>query len=240
MLGVSVEADFKLSTQLAGTACILCLGAGTTYLFMQLVGLFMPWRVSEEAEALGLNISEHGAKDSLGELVSAIQNNLSSNTPDKRLPEDPSNELNVISAKVNELLSSISAGHDALKKEKDSVSATLANVERLNNAIATHTAVSTTDLRGKITFVNKKFCELSGYSEHKLLHSSHRLLNSNHHDTAFWQQFWGVLNKGESWNGKICNRKRDGEHYWVEATVTPNFHGKQLIGYISMQTEIKA
>jgi diguanylate cyclase (GGDEF)-like protein/PAS domain S-box-containing protein len=82
------------------------------------------------------------------------------------------------------------------------------------------TAIFTeTDLSGAITYVNERFCALSGYSANELLGQNHRILKSGHHSGEFYAEMWRVLSAQGIWNGDICNRRKDGSLYWVSSTM---------------------
>jgi two-component system sensor histidine kinase/response regulator len=83
--------------------------------------------------------------------------------------------------------------------------------------------VSITDQAGTILVANKKFCEISGYSEEELLGQNHRIVNSGTHTKGFFEGMWNTLLEGESWVGEVCNRAKDGSHYWVDTTIHPVF-----------------
>ncbi|WP_127470530.1 GGDEF domain-containing protein [Thiomicrorhabdus aquaedulcis] len=81
--------------------------------------------------------------------------------------------------------------------------------------------VSETDLTGNITYFNDKFVEISGYSRYELIGQNHRIINSNTHNPAFFQHMWHTILMGDTWQGDICNRKKDGQLYWVKSTIVP-------------------
>jgi len=84
-----------------------------------------------------------------------------------------------------------------------------------------HAIVSITDTSGKITFVNEKFCETSGYSQEELIGKNHRILKSDKHPQHFYQELWKTITKGKVWHGTICNKKNNGDEYWLETTIVP-------------------
>lgn len=102
-----------------------------------------------------------------------------------------------------------------------------------------HAIVSATDSQGLITYVNNTFCEVSGYSSTELLGQNHRLIKSNIHSDKFYAEMWQTISSGKTWQGEVCNRKKNGELYWVESTIVPQLDENDLpIKYISVRTEI--
>ena len=95
-------------------------------------------------------------------------------------------------------------------------------MEFIRYALDSAAIVAMTDVKGTITFVNSKFCEISGYSEKELIGANHRMLRSGRHDVEFFRAMYRQIARGEVWHGEICNRRKDGSLYWVDTTIVPH------------------
>ena len=99
------------------------------------------------------------------------------------------------------------------------------------------TVVSTTDLKGRITHCNEIFIELSGFSKEELLGQPHNLVRHPDVPEEAFRDLWDTLGQGMPWTGLVKNRRKNGDHYWVVANVTPVMDGEQAVAYLSVRTE---
>ena len=83
--------------------------------------------------------------------------------------------------------------------------------------------VSRTDLKGKITFINKNFCEISGYSEDELIEKPHNIVRHPDMPRAIFYLVWKALLSGRPISSIVKNLNKDGRYYWVIADFEPKF-----------------
>jgi len=81
--------------------------------------------------------------------------------------------------------------------------------------------VSETDLKGVITYANRKFCEISGYTKEELLGQPHNIIRHPDMPRKAFETMWSSIKQGNVWSGLVKNLRKDGRYYWVETTITP-------------------
>ncbi len=99
--------------------------------------------------------------------------------------------------------------------------------------------LSETDLQGTIVQVNEAFCSISGYSREELIGSPHNIIRHPDMPKELFQKLWSDIKNGEVFRAVIKNRKKDGSHYWVNATIMPVFQAGQIIRYVGGRNYIK-
>ncbi|MFS3137323.1 putative bifunctional diguanylate cyclase/phosphodiesterase [Gluconacetobacter sacchari] len=111
--------------------------------------------------------------------------------------------------------------------------------EFIRFALDSAAIVAMTDVQGTITFVNQKFCEISGYDRDELVGANHRILRSGIHKRPFFRRMYRKIANGDVWHGEICNRKKDGTLYWVDTTIVPHVSATGKVdGYVAIRFDI--
>ncbi len=95
--------------------------------------------------------------------------------------------------------------------------------------------VSKTDLKGQITYINRDFIEISGFTEAELIGEPHNIVRHPDMPSEAYTDMWAHLKAGRPWTGLVKNRCKNGDHYWVEANATPIRENDQLVGYMSVR-----
>ncbi|GIZ52273.1 methyl-accepting chemotaxis protein [Noviherbaspirillum aridicola] len=96
--------------------------------------------------------------------------------------------------------------------------------------------VSLTDLKGRITYVNPYFVEVSGFTEDELLGAPHNLVRHPDMPPLAFEDLWTCLKAEQPWTGLVKNRRKNGDYYWVQANVTPVREAGRVTGYMSVRT----
>jgi len=113
-------------------------------------------------------------------------------------------------------------------------------LQEYKDTVDESTILSKSDPKGIITYVNKKFCEVSGYTKEELIGQPHNIVR--HQDMpkeAFFEVWDTIKNKKQTWHGEVKNRKKDGSHYWVEATIKPILDTDgEIVEFIGLRTDI--
>ncbi|SFC15862.1 response regulator [Pseudoalteromonas denitrificans] len=149
------------------------------------------------------------------------------------------NEIGQLADSFNEMITIRQKNEEALEVSNLEVKSALNKVKQQQNALDQHSIVAITDVKGTITYVNDKFCQISGFDTDELIGQNHRILNSGVHPESFFKNMYKIIAKGHVWQAEICNKNKSGDFYWVETTIVPILSGNGRPNkYIAIRTDI--
>ncbi|SDM47338.1 PAS domain S-box-containing protein/diguanylate cyclase (GGDEF) domain-containing protein [Psychrobacillus sp. OK028] len=112
------------------------------------------------------------------------------------------------------------------------------NMELMDYAVNETMIIAVTNKAGQILYVNDRFCDITGYLKEELIGKTHKIINSNTHPASFFKEMWQTILKGSTWTGEICNRRKNGELYWVKTYILPvETYGNDTY-FLSIRTDI--
>lgn len=97
--------------------------------------------------------------------------------------------------------------------------------------------LSTTDTKGRITYVNPTFIEVSGFTEDELIGKAHNIVRHPDMPPEAFADLWTTLQAGKPWTGLVKNRRKNGDFYWVLGNATPLVENGVTVGYLSIRTK---
>ncbi|HEY5128188.1 MAG TPA: methyl-accepting chemotaxis protein [Bradyrhizobium sp.] len=100
--------------------------------------------------------------------------------------------------------------------------------------------VSKTDLKGKLSYFNGQFIEVSGFTEAELIGQPHNIVRHPDMPPEAFDDLWVTLKAGKPWAGAVKNRRKNGDFYWVLASATPVWESGQVTGYMSIRSKLPA
>lgn len=112
--------------------------------------------------------------------------------------------------------------------------------EKLARAVEqTEDSVVISNTQGIIEYINPAFEKTTGFSREEAVGKTPRILKSGFHDDAFYKDLWGKLLNGESFRGTVLNKKKNGELYWAEQTISPiNDKDENITNFVSVLKDI--
>ncbi|WP_100915334.1 PAS domain-containing sensor histidine kinase [Pseudoalteromonas spongiae] len=115
----------------------------------------------------------------------------------------------------------------------------ISQYSQLYKAVSDNIIFAKTNVKGVITEVNQKFCDISGYDKNELVGRTHKIVNSGYHSRAFFSQMWQTISSGTVWTGVITNRAKNGKYYIVKSIIIPLFNiDNQIESYIALRQDI--
>jgi len=131
-------------------------------------------------------------------------------------------EIGSLASAFNDMTSSINTLIDDLEAEVGSHKLTAENLNKLSQAIEqSPVSVMITDLDGNIEYVNPQLCRITGYKEEELIGENPRILKSGHTPEIQFKNMWHAITAGQSWSGELYNKKKNGDLFWENVTISP-------------------
>lgn len=117
-----------------------------------------------------------------------------------------------------------------------------ANYKKMHNyleLIDKNIITSNTDLDGVITYASEAYCRMSGYEKEELFGQKHNILRHKDMPSSFYKELWASLERKRFFKGDIKNRTKEGESYWIEATIYALYDENGVhVGYTSVARDI--
>jgi PAS domain S-box-containing protein len=98
--------------------------------------------------------------------------------------------------------------------------------------------ISISDKTGKMIWVNDAFIELTGYERKELIGNYPNILKSGLHDDNHYKNLWATIKKGDVWRGEFINKKKNGELYYDETTITPVMQDNKISNFVEIKQDI--
>ena len=108
-----------------------------------------------------------------------------------------------------------------MKGREENLQTIKQDLEVREKIVALTTLLSEIDTLGNITYVNDKFCQVSGYTREELLGKSHGIFRHDDMSEELFKKFWNTIKKGDVFRVVLKNKTRDGNYYWVDTTIMP-------------------
>ena len=138
--------------------------------------------------------------------------------------------------KVKRAILDESLGSDIALQEK--LEDAFFKMKLMDYAVNETMIIAVTNKVGQILFVNDRFCNITGYSKEELIGNTHRIINSETHPEIFFKEMWSTILKGHTWTGEICNKRKNGELYWVKTYIIPVETFGNETYFLSIRTDI--
>ncbi|MCD4757164.1 MAG: PAS domain S-box protein [Arcobacteraceae bacterium] len=112
-------------------------------------------------------------------------------------------------------------------------------IESLIQSYSKNVIASKTDTKGIITYTSEAFEKISGYTKKELLGKPHSIVRHPDMSKEDFKNMWSTIQKGHTWQGEVKNKKKNGEYYYVKATISPIFNEEnEIIGYSAIREDI--
>jgi diguanylate cyclase (GGDEF)-like protein/PAS domain S-box-containing protein len=135
---------------------------------------------------------------------------------------EANDEIGSLANAFNDMTKNINNLIIDLEEEVGSHKLTAENLNKLSQAVEqSPISIMITDLNGNIEYVNPQLCKITGYKLEELIGQNPRILKSGHTPEVQFKNLWNAITSGQSWSGELYNKKKNGELFWENVTVSP-------------------
>jgi diguanylate cyclase (GGDEF)-like protein/PAS domain S-box-containing protein len=131
-------------------------------------------------------------------------------------------EIGGLANAFNDMTNNVRTLVNDLEKEIDDHKLTADSLRKLSQAIEqSPVSVMITDLDGNIEYVNPEFSRVTGYTADEVMGKNPRILKSGHTPPSQFTNLWNSITTGQSWSGELYNKKKNGDLFWENVTISP-------------------
>lgn len=153
--------------------------------------------------------------------LTSVVNSIAKGNLEAKASIEANDEIGNLAQAFNEMTDSINGLIVDLEDEVGSHKLTAESLNKLSQAVEqSPVSVMITDLDGTIEYVNPQVCEITGYSEQELIGQNPRILKSGKTPAVQFKNMWKSISVGQSWNGELYNRKKNGDLFWENVTIS--------------------
>ncbi|WP_415370802.1 PAS domain S-box protein [Patiriisocius sp. Uisw_047] len=198
------------------------------------------WKFSENRVGISMtDITE--AEKAKSKLRKNLENEKKVRTKTEGLLKEKRVQLQKTIYNLNSANEELSSQNVLKDKRTNELAAVKVELEQQNSCLNKAAIVSETDADFNITFVNDNFCEIYGYHRAELIGQNHRILKSGKQPDLFFTDMISTIRSGKVFKGKVLNKKKGGQLYWMDITIMPfkDLNGN-IIKYVAIMFDINA
>lgn len=152
---------------------------------------------------------------------------------------DLATNFEAMTQSLSERAEAMASMNDELRAGQLTAQRALHELQNQKFAIDQHAIVMVVDAAGIVTYVNDRYCKVSGYSAEEIIGQNHRIINAGDFSAESIADFYTGLEAGKVWQGEMCERAKDGRTYWVDLTVVPFLDSDGAVEqYVAIRTDI--
>lgn len=141
-------------------------------------------------------------------------------------------EFGIMAKSINKNIELTSKLHNDLTRKNE-------EFESLIQSYSKNVIASKTDAKGIITYTSEAFVEISGYTQEELIGQPHSIVRHPDMTQEDFKEMWKTIQQGKSWQGEVKNRKKNGDYYYVKATISPIVNkDNEITGYSAIREDI--